>query len=130
MSRNPYVRKMSKTTWFLTHGRYRSYILHELSSFFVAIYTGILIMGLLRLGSGPEEWAGWLEGVTSPAGIVFHLLAFAFAIIHTVSWFKVVPQAMRIQRGEDFVPGQLLVRAHYGVLAGVSVVVLILAGIA
>ena len=130
MSRKPYVRRMSKTSWFLTHSRYKSYILHELSAFFVAIYTGILIVGVFRLAEGAEAWAGWLAAVTSPIGIIFHLLAFVFALIHTTSWFKVVPQAMRIQRGEEFVPGAVLVGAHYAVLAAVSVFVLILAGIA
>ncbi len=130
MSRKPYVRQMSKTSWFLTHSRYKSYILHELSAIFVAVYTGILIVGLFRLADGPEAWAGWLAAVTSPVGVLFHLAAFAFALIHTMSWFKAVPQAMRIQRGEEFVPGSVLVGAHYAVLAAVSVFVLILAGIA
>lgn len=130
MSRKPYLRQMSKTSWFLTHSRYKNYMLHEITSVFVAIYTVILIVGLFRLGEGPQGWQGWLDAVTSPIGAIFHLLAFAFSLVHTVSWFKVVPQAMRIQRGEKFVPGSWLVAAHYAVLAAVSVFVLILAGVA
>jgi fumarate reductase subunit C len=130
MSRKPYVRDIPKTTWFLKQSRYQHYMLHEISSIFVAIYTGILIVGLFRLAQGPEAWAGWLAAVTSPIGIIFHVLAFVFALIHTTSWFKAVPQAMRIQTGETFVPGKLIVSAHYGVWAAVSVVVLLLAGVA
>jgi fumarate reductase subunit C len=130
MSRKPYVREVPKTTWFLKQSRYQHYMLHEISSIFVAIYTGILIVGLFRLAQGPEAWNGWLAAVTSPIGIVFHLLAFVFALLHTTSWFKAVPQAMRIQRGESFVPGKLIVGVHYGVWAAVSVVVLVLAGVA
>jgi fumarate reductase subunit C len=121
---------MSKTSWFLTHPRFKTYMLHEVSSFFVAIYTVILIVGLFRLGQGEAAWNGWLDGVSSPLGILFHLAAFAFAIIHTTAWFKAVPQAMRIQRGEEIVPGSLIVGAHYGIFAVVTVVVLILAGVA
>jgi fumarate reductase subunit C len=128
--RKPYVREVPKTTWFLKQSRYQHYMLHEISSIFVAIYTGILIVGLFRLAQGPEAWAGWLAAVTSPIGIVFHLLAFVFALLHTTSWFKAVPQAMRIQKGESFVPGKLIVGVHYGVWAAVSVVVLVLAGVA
>jgi fumarate reductase subunit C len=128
--RKPYVREVPKTTWFLKQSRYQHYMLHEISSIFVAIYTGILIVGLFRLAQGPEAWNGWLAAVTSPIGIVFHLLAFVFALLHTTSWFKAVPQAMRIQRGESFVPGKLIVGVHYGVWAAVSVVVLVLAGVA
>jgi fumarate reductase subunit C len=130
MNRKPYVREMPKTTWFLRQSRYQHYMLHEISSVFVAIYTGILIVGLFRLAQGPEAWAGWLAAVTSPIGIIFHILAFIFALIHTTSWFKAVPQAMRIQRGQEFVPGRLIIGAHYGVWAAVSVVVLLLAGVA
>ncbi len=55
---------------------------------------------------------------------------FIFSIIHTTSWFKAVPQAMRIQRGDEIVPGKLIIGAHYGVWAAVSVVVLLVAGVA
>ncbi len=130
MSRKPYVRQMSKTSWFLTHSRYKHYILHEVTCIFIAIYAVILIFGLFRLGQGPEAWQGWLDGLRSPLGVIFQILAFGFAMIHTWSWFKVVPQAMRIQRGESFVPGNLIIGAHYGVLAIISLFVLILAGVA
>ena len=130
MSRKPYKRTMSKTTWFLKQSRYQHYMLHEISSIFLAIYLGIIILGLFRLGQGPDAWQGWLNGVTSWPGIVFHLIAFIFAIIHTTAWFKAVPQAMRIQRGESFVPGKTIIGAHYAVLAAVSLFVLILAGVA
>lgn len=130
MSRKPYHREMSKTTWFLKQSRYQQYMLHEISSIFVAIYVGVLIVGLFRLAQGPEAWAGWLAAVTSPIGIIFHIIVFIFAIIHTTSWFKAVPQAMRIQRGDEIVPGKLIIGAHYGVWAAVSVVVLLVAGVA
>lgn len=130
MSRKPYVREISKTTWFLSQSRYKVYMLHEVSAIFVAIYTAILIVGLFRLAQGPEAWQGWLDAVTSPIGVIFHVLAFIFALIHTTSWFKAVPQAMRIQRGEEFVPGKLIIGAHYGMWTAVSVVVLLLAGVA
>jgi fumarate reductase subunit C len=128
-NRKPFVRKLSKTSWFMTSSRYKSYMLHELSSIFVAIYTAILIVGLFRLGQGRAAWEGWLDGVTSGLGVIFHLIAFAFAIIHTTSWFKAVPQAMRIQQGEHIVPGKLIIGAHYGVWTFVSLLVLIIAGV-
>ncbi|MBL8659035.1 MAG: hypothetical protein JNM75_04685 [Rhodospirillales bacterium] len=130
MSRKPYHREVSKTTWFLKQSRYQHYMLHEISSVFVAIYVGVLIVGLFRLAQGPEAWSGWLAAVTSPIGVIFHILVFIFSIIHTTSWFKAVPQAMRIQRGEEIVPGNLIIGAHYGVWAVVSVVVLLVAGVA
>ena len=130
MPRRPYKREMSKTTWFLTHSRYKHYMLHEISSVFVAIYCAILVFGLFALAGGADTWQGWIDWVASPIGVIIHILVFVFSIIMTIAWFGVVPQAMRIQRGEDFVPGQLIVGAHYVGLAAVSVFVLILAGVA
>ena len=130
MSRKPYKRKISKTTWFLRHTRFQHYMLHEITSIFLAIYLVILITGLFRLGQGPLEWQGWLVGVTSWIGVIFHVIAFIFAIIHTTAWFKAVPQAMRIQRGESFVPGKTIIGVHYALWAAVCVVVLVLAGVA
>ncbi|MCP5364219.1 MAG: fumarate reductase subunit C [Hyphomicrobiales bacterium] len=128
--RKPYVRPISKTSWFMTHSRYKHYMLHEISSVFVAIYTIIIIVGLFRLSQGEAAWNGWLAAVASPLGILVHLAIFVFALIHTTAWFKAVPQALRIQRGESIVPGNLIVGAHYGILAAVSLFVLVLAGVA
>jgi fumarate reductase subunit C len=126
----PYMRQMSKTSWFMTHARYKSYMLHEVSSLFVALYMALLIAGLFRLGSGPDAWAGFLAFVKSPIVVILSLIAFALFIVHTVSWFQAVPQAMRIQQGEHFVPGKLIVGAHYVVLGVVSLFVFVLAGVA
>jgi fumarate reductase subunit C len=124
------MRQMSKTSWFMTHSRYKSYMLHEVSSLFVGLYMALLIVGLFCLGSGPDAWNGFLAFVKSPIVVISSIIAFAFFITHTVSWFQAVPQAMRIQQGEHFVPGKLIVGAHYAVLGVVSLFVLILAGVA
>ena len=130
MARRPYKREMSKTSWFMTHARFKSYMLHEISSFFVGSYAVILIFGLFDLASGPEAWQDWVGYVTSPIGVIIHLIIFAFSIIHTTAWFKVVPQAMRVQRGTEFVPGKYIIGAHYAVLGVVSLFFLVLAGVA
>lgn len=128
--RKPYVRPVSKTTWFMGHARYKSYMLHEISSLFVALYMWLLIDGLLRLAKGPEAWAGWVDLVKHPVILVLSLIALALFVIHTMSWFKAVPQAMRIQRGEEFVPGNVLIGANYAALGAFSLFILILAGVA
>jgi fumarate reductase subunit C len=129
-ARKPYVRPVPKTSWFLGHARYKSYMVHEVSSIFVALYMWILIDGLFRLAKGPESWAGWLSLVKSWPIVLLSLIALALFVIHSMSWFKAVPQAMRIQRGEEFVPGNLLIGANYAALGGFSLLVLILAGVA
>jgi|APTNR8051073442_1049403.scaffolds.fasta_scaffold04906_7 fumarate reductase subunit C len=128
--RKPYKRQMSRTTWFMTHARFKSYMLHEVSSIFVALYMALLIAGLFALANGPDAWAGWLAFVKSVPVLILSLIAFGFFVIHTTSWFKAVPQAMRIQQGEHFVPGKLIIGGHYVALGAFSLFVLILAGVA
>jgi fumarate reductase subunit C len=67
-ARKPFVRELPKHTWFLGHARYKKYMLHEVSSIFVAIYTIILIVGLFRLGSGPLAWQGGSTGSPARSG--------------------------------------------------------------
>jgi fumarate reductase subunit C len=128
-ARKPYTRPISSTSWFMENARYKTYMLHEVSSIFVAIYCVILIVGLFRLGQGQVAWNGWLDSVTSPLGLLFHLVAFAFFMIHTTSWFKAVPQATRIMRGEEVLPGGILVGAHYAVFGAVSLFFIVLAAL-
>ena len=83
-ARKPYVRPVPKTSWFLGHARYKSYMLHEVSSLFVGLYMALLIYGLFKLGSGPDAWAGGSRFVKSPI-VLLSLIAFALFIIHTIS---------------------------------------------
>ncbi len=128
--RRPYVRPISKTSWFLSSARYKSYMVHEISSIFVALYMALLVVGLFMLANGADSWQRWLDFVRSPIMILFTLIAIVFFIIHTTSWFKAVPQATRIMRGEEVVPGKYLVIAHYAIWAAFSAFVIILAAVA
>ena len=46
MSRRPYNRTMSKTTWYMRNGRYKVYVLRELTSLLVGFYTFLTIFAL------------------------------------------------------------------------------------
>jgi fumarate reductase subunit C len=127
MSRNPYVQRLPKTTWFFRQPRYMRYMAREVTCLFIFAYSLFLVWALLRLSQGPEAYEAFLAALRSPVGIVSHLVMLGVAIYHSISWFSVTPQAMRIQKGEDFVPGETIVRGHYIVWGVVSFVVLLLA---
>lgn len=126
MSRKPYIRKVSKTTWFLSQPRYKRYMAREVTCIFIFAYTFLLIWALGSLANGEEAYAAFLDALSSPLGFLFNLLALVAAVYHSTSWFNVTPQAMPIQRGEEFVPGNVIVGAHYGAWAVVSLIVLFL----
>jgi fumarate reductase subunit C len=126
MSRKPYVRTLSKTTWFLSQPRYKRYMAREVTCIFIMAYTFLLIWALGSLANGPEAYQSFLDALNSPLGILFNLAALVVTVYHSMSWFNVTPQAMPIQRGEEFVPGNIIVGAHYGGWAVVSLIVLFL----
>jgi fumarate reductase subunit C len=128
MSRRPYLRKVPKS-WWLSQGRYTSYMVRELTCVFIAAYTVLVLIGLYRLSQGPSAYEAFLEALQSPLGIVFHAAALVFALIHTVTWFALAPKAMPLRIGEQAVPASAIVMAHYAIWIVVSAGLFLLAGI-
>ena len=79
MSRRPYVREMSTTTWYMRNGRYKVYVLRELSSFLVMFYTFLTIFALAALTKdSPENWNSFLASQQSTGMVIFHGLALLY----------------------------------------------------
>lgn len=130
MSRRPYVQELPKTTWWLSHSRYKSHMAREATCLFIGIYTAVLIVGIKRLADGQAAYEGFLAALNSPLSILFHLLALAFTVFHTASWFNVAPKAMPpVQLGDQVLPGGVIIAAQYAGWVVVSLVVLFIAGV-
>jgi len=127
MSRKPYVREMT-SEWIFRHPRYLRYLTREFSCLFIGAWTLMLVCALARLSEGPEAWAAFLEGLKSPLSVAFHVVALAFAVYHSVTWFNLTPKALPLQRGEDFVPDAAISGAHFAAWAVLSIAILYLAG--
>jgi fumarate reductase subunit C len=128
MSRKPYVREIPKFRWFFRHPRYLRYMARELTCLFIGAYTLLLVAGLNSLSQGPAAYQGFLDWLRSPGSIAFHVLAFGFALYHSVTWFNLTPKALPVQIGEDFLPDGVISGAHYVSWALLSLGVLALAG--
>lgn len=126
MSRKPYVREINHSTWFLSQPRYLRYMAREVTCAFIFVYSFVLVMGLKRLSEGAVPFDNFVSALQSPLSVVFHLVALVAAVYHSTSWFNVTPQAMPIQRGEEFVPGNIIVGAHYAAWAVASLIILAL----
>lgn len=127
MSRKPYVRAVT-TEWIFRHPRYLRYMAREFSCLFIGGWTLLMVWGLKALSEGPPAWAAFLEFLGTPAGIAFHVVALAFALYHSVTWFNLTPKALPLQRGEEFVADAVISGAHFAAWAGLSLAVLYLAG--
>lgn len=127
MSRNPYVTELPKTSWFMSDVRYKRYMAREVSCIFVGLYSCFMIYGLKALSEGQAAWQSFVASWSSPLMIVLHVLTLGFVLYHATTWFNVTHQAMPIQRGETFVPGSVIVIAHYAIWIVVSLLIIFLA---
>lgn len=128
MSRNPYVRPISKTGWWTKQPRFIRYMAREVTCIFIGFFCIMMLHALCALSSGAESWNAFVAHLQGGPHILILTLILAFSLYHTISWFSTVPQAMPIQVGEKFLPGGPIIAAHYAGLAIVTLVVLWLAG--
>ncbi len=128
MSRRPFVREVPKYSWFFRHPRYLRYMAREVTCLFIGGYTILLVVGLMRLAEGRAAWEAFLAALRGPASIVLHVLALAFALYNTVTWFNVTPKALPLQVGEEFLPDAVVTGAHYAGWVVLSLAVLVFGG--
>jgi fumarate reductase subunit C len=128
MSRRPYSRKVRRS-WWLQHRRYVAYMVRELTSLFIGIYSAVLVMGLVSLAQGQSAWDSFLMTLSSTPGVLLQLVCLLFATYHSVTWFALSPKAMAVTVKGQPLSAKTIVRIHYAAWAAVSLVVLIAAGV-
>ena len=110
--------------WWVSQLAYLRIMLRELSAFLIAAYLVIFLILLHKLGRGEAAYISFRAFLWSPGMIVFHFVALAFALIHTITWFNLTPKAMVIWRGEERVHPALIAGPNYFVWAGVTAFIL------
>ena len=114
MSRRPYVRPVSRTTWYMRNGRYKIYMLREVTCLLVGIYCFLLIWGFASLAAGAGSWNSFLATQQSTLAVIFHALALIYFLVYqTFAWFSLAPKAMPVQLGEYRLPDRYIVIGHY-----------------
>lgn len=129
MNRRPYIRPVSRISWYMKNVRYKRYIAREITCFLIGAYTVLFTIGLWRLSDGREAFDIFMATMWTSGGLTFNCIAFVFALYHSVTWFNVTPQAIPLMKGDDFVPGSVIVRAHYTAWVIISLVILIMVGV-
>ena len=128
MSRRPFVREIT-SEWIFRHPRYLRYMVREFSCLFIGGYAVLMVVALKRLSEGPAAWEGFLHALQAPASIAFHLVALAFSLYHSVTWFNLTPKALPVQVGEEFLPDGVIAGAHYAAWVATSIALLWVAGV-
>lgn len=123
MSGNLTLRRPISTWWWLRKRTYFLFVMRELSSLFVAWYVLFLLLLVRALDRGEAAYADFLDWAASPVIVAINVVAFAFIVLHTVTWFSLTPQAMALRVGGRPLPGWPIIAGQYAGLAVVSVFV-------
>ena len=71
--------------------------MRELSSVFVAWFAVFLMIMIVAIGRGEASYRDFLTWAASPVVVAVNVLALAFLVLHTVTWFALTPQAMEVR---------------------------------
>ena len=131
MTRKPYVRPMSKTTWYMRNGRYKLYMMREMTSFLVAFYCILTILALAALSADdPARWNAFLDSQQNTGMIIFHGLALLYFLFYqTFPWFKLALKAMPVYLGEKKLADSFIIVSHYVAWLVLTVFIFWLAGV-
>ena len=68
----------------------------------------------MALAEGETAFNAWLSAMHSPLAVVFHFIALAAALYHTVTWFAVAPKvAPLIFIGKQRIQASAITAAQY-----------------
>lgn len=110
--------------WWLGRPNYIRFMIREVTSVFIAIFLAVLLIEVHKVAQGPEAYAAVVAKLRSPGWIVFHVVAMAFALYHTVTWFKLTGVVQVVRLGDRKVPPALVVAGAFVAWGVVSLFIL------
>jgi fumarate reductase subunit C len=109
--------------WWLKKRTYFLFVMRELSSIFVAWFAVFLMIMVVAIARGEASYQNFLSWAASPVVIVVNVVALAFLVLHTVTWFALTPQAMVVRGpGGRWVPRVKKVRVAGQLVPAATVV--------
>ena len=117
-ARKPY-HQPQRASWWLRNPAYRRYMLREATALPLLVYSLTLLVGLYRFTQGKGAFLAWLNALSSPAWLMFHGLALAAVLLHSVSWLALVPKILVVHtRFLQLRPNTVLRLHQAGAIAG------------
>jgi fumarate reductase subunit C len=102
-------RQPVSTFWWLGQWSYLLFVLRELSGVFVAWFVVYLLLAVTAIADGPAAYQDFLAWSGGGWVLVLNVVAFAFVLLHAVTWFALAPKAMVVPH----VPPWVVLVAHY-----------------
>jgi len=111
------------TYWWLGKWAYVKFILRELSSVAVAWTVALALVQVLALIRGQSAYVRFEQRMSSPWMIAINIIAFAFLLLHTITWFNLAPKAMAVRVAGRRVPGVLISGPQYLAWIAISAII-------
>ena len=113
------------STWWWTKKRtYTVFVLRELSSIFIAWFVVFLVLFVWNVVRSEAAYRSFLDWAAQPWVIALNVIALAFVLLHTVTWFNLTPQAMEVRIEGRRVPAFHIIAGQYTGLVVVSLFIL------
>lgn len=110
--------------WWIRKRSYFVFVMRELSSLFIAWLVLYLLLFVRAVGRGETAYDDFLDWASSPWLVVLNAVAFAFVVLHTITWFSLTPQAMVLAVRGKRLPPAAIIGAQYAGLLVVSAFIL------
>ena len=99
--------------WWLERRSYVLFVLRELSSVFIAWFVVFLLLLINAVSDGEASYQNFLNWSSQWWVIAINVIAMAFVLLHSVTWFALAPRAMAIKVRGHRLPPRQVVAAHY-----------------
>ncbi len=110
--------------WWLSNRHYTLYMIRELTSFFVAVFSLLYIWQVAQFASNPAGYNSYLSLVRNPVMVLFSIIALGFTLYHSLTWFYLTGQVQPFKIGKTkTTPWQALV-VNLALLAIISYAVI------
>ncbi|MGH3712595.1 MAG: hypothetical protein ACRDT4_03930 [Micromonosporaceae bacterium] len=99
--------------WWLERRSYLLFVLRELSAVFVAWFVVYLLLLVNAVAGGADQYQRFLDWSASWWVLGLNLVACAFVLLHTITWFGLAPRALVVRVRGRRVPPSWVLAGHY-----------------
>jgi fumarate reductase subunit C len=121
-----WYRPQVSTYWWLGKWAYVKFILRELTSVAVAWTVALILLQIFELTRSEVHYARFENLMRSPLMIGVNIVAFAFLLLHSITWFNLAPKAMAVRVGGKRVPALAISGPQYLAWIAISAIVIVI----
>ena len=97
----PELRKQMTPGWWLSNRHYTAYMVRELTSFFILVFSLLYIYQVALLRTSPASYNNnYLGLLKSPGMVLFSIAALVFTLYHSFTWFYLTGKIQPIKIGK------------------------------